>query len=164
MPGLPQQPLLPPTPTRAEARLDPAKLHAWAESFTRAFARLWTTLTYVLNALCKVDTLANRPATPTLDEIFYFADNSKELFVADSGAWQMVGPRRGSATIAASGTSVTVTLSPAEANANYRLGLTTDYDNGGLWYTSKLAGSFVINVKTAAPGGGATVDWSLTRD
>ena len=76
----------------------------------------------------------------------------------------MVGPRRGSATIAAAGTSVAVTLSPAEADANYRLGLTTNYDNGGIWYTSKAASGFTVNVKTAAPGGGATVDWTLTRD
>ena len=60
--------------------------------------------------------------------------------------------------------SVAVTLSPAEADTSYRLTLSTNYNAGDLWWTSKATSGFTINTETVAPGGGATVDWLLTRD
>lgn len=158
IPGLPQHPQIPPEPTGSEP------IVRWGVSFQRAFQRLWTSTVYVINAICKIETLANRPSTPDLDETFFYESDSKALSVGSAGAWVQVGPRRGSATITAGNTSVAVTLTPNEPATTYRILLATNYDNGGIWWTSKAVTGFTVNVKTAAPGGGATVDWLVIRD
>lgn len=135
----------------------------WLGGLAITLQRAWGLLTATVNGLCKVDTLANRPGTIYQNELFYIASNTKQLFASVAGAWENVGPRRGSATFAATETTNTVTLSPAEANANYRLVLTGTWDST-LRYGSKAAGSFVITAGTAAPGGGGTVDYLLVRD
>jgi len=168
MPALPTHPQIPPEPSPHKSGLhDVGKelhdLNAWGVSFQRAFVRLWISLVYVVNALCRSDTLANKPSTPDLDEVLFYETDSKALSVGSAGAWVQVGPRRGSATIASGNTSVAVALDPDEPADTYRLILTTSYDNGGIWWTSKATTGFTINVKTA-PGSDATVDWMLLRD
>ena len=103
---------------------------------------------YILNALSQADTLANRTALPDIDHILFYASDSKQTFVGTAGAWQNVGPRRGSATISAGSSTVAVTLTPNEPNANYRISLTGSAEIGGLWYTSKAASGFTINMAT----------------
>ena len=158
MPSLPQHPQLPPEPGGT------TPIERWAASFQRAFQRMWTSALYVLNALCKIDTLANRPTLPDLNEIFFYETNSKALSIGSAGVWEQVGPRRGSATILAAATSVAVTLTPNEPNTSYRISLSTNYDHGRMWWTSKATTGWTVNVATAAPGGGATVDWLVLRD
>lgn len=158
MPDLPQQPEV------GEAPRSSNDVVPWAGGFIRGFTRLWTSLVFVVNALCKADTLANKTSVPDLDETFYYETNSKALNVASGGAWEQVGPRRGAATITAGNTSVAVSLSPAEASASYRLSLSTNYDHGGVWWTAKATGGFTANVKNVAPVGGATIDYLILRD
>lgn len=158
MPSLPQHPQLPPEPGGT------TPIERWGASFQRAFQRMWTSALYVLNALCKADTLANRPTLPDLDEIFYYETNSKALSVGSAGAWQQIGPRRGSATIAAAGTSVAVTLTPNEPATTYRVVFGADFNHGGIWLTLRATTGFTINCATAAPGGGGLVDYLVLRD
>lgn len=157
MPSLPQYPVLPPEPKDIPAE-------KWGTALQRAFQRLWTSAIYVLNALCKADTLANRPTTPDLDETFFYETNSKALSVGSAGAWVQVGPRRGSVTVTAAAFTAAVTLTPNEADTSYRVVLGANYDNGGLWITSRATTGFTVNSKTAAPGGNGTVDYLIMRD
>ncbi|HAM54126.1 MAG TPA: hypothetical protein DCQ64_01395 [Candidatus Rokubacteria bacterium] len=159
MPNLPSQPILP-GPDAPEG----PSLKRWGEGLVATLRRHWVQLTYVVNALSLVDTLANRTSTPGINHIFFTASDTKQTFVGVGGAWENVGPRRGSATLTAGNSSVAVTLSPAEADTSYRLTLSTNYNAGDLWWTSKATSGFTINTETVAPGGGATVDWLLTRD
>ena len=112
MPALAQQPRMPSIPDIE----DPKQLAQWVDSFHRTFQRLWTEMMYTLNALCKVDTLANRSSTPALDETFFVSSDTSQLWGGVSGAWVNVGPRRGLASITNAASSVTITLSPAEPN------------------------------------------------
>ena len=158
MPGLPQAPQLPPEPSGT------TPVERWGVSFQRTFRHLWTAAIYVVNAICKTDTLANRPSTPDLDETFYYETNSKALSVGSAGAWEQVGPRRGSATILAAATSVAVTLTPNEPAVTYRVVFGANFNNGGLWLTLRATTGFTINSATAAPGGGGLVDFLILRD
>lgn len=93
MPSLPQAPTIP-VLSHQTAHLPERRLHtlgAWAESFSPTFVRLWTMLVHTVNALCKVDTLANRPATPELNETFFVASDTDRTYVAVNGAWREVG-------------------------------------------------------------------------
>lgn len=148
---------------RGEPGPDVTALSEWIVGLGRGLQRAWTTLTATVNGLCKADTLANRAATIYQNELFFIASDTKQLFASVAGAWENVGPRRGSASVGAGLSTATVTLSPAEADANYRVMLTANWGTT-VSYASKLAGSFVINTGTVAPGGGGTVDYLLVRD
>lgn len=158
MPSLPQQPILA-SPHGATG----PELRAWGDGLVASWRRMWTMLTFTLNALSKVDTLANRTTTPGQNEIFFTTSNTKETFIGVAGAWQMVGPRRGSVTMTSGATTAAVTLSPATADTSYRLSLTPSWNAGAIWYTAKATTGWTVNVGTA-PGADSTVDWSLTRD
>lgn len=158
MPRLPQQPIL----ASPDGTTGP-ELRAWGDGLVASIRRLWTMLTYTVNALCRVDTLANRTSTPTINEIFFVASDTLQLFVGVAGAWQNAGPRRARTTIAESATSAAVTFSPAENAATYSLTFAPSYNAGAVWYTAKATSGFTINVSTAAPVGGGTVDWTLWR-
>lgn len=158
MPGLPQHPQLPPEP-KGDTPTD-----KWGVAFQRAFHHLWTAALYVVNALVKADTLANRPTTPDLDEILYYETNSKALSVGSAGAWVQVGPRRGSVTVLSGATTAAVTLTPNEADTGYRVVFGANFNNGGIWLTSRATTGFTVNVATAAPVGNGTVDYLTLRD
>lgn len=108
MPNLPQ---LAQVPIPAEA--GDQGLRRWASAFTQAFVRLWITLVHTVNALCKVDTAANRLTTPELNETFYFAHDTDRLFVAVSGAWEEVGRLDGVAGGAVLFTEISDPAAPA---------------------------------------------------
>ena len=107
MPGLPQAPQLPPEPSGTT----PAD--RWGVSFQRAFRHLWTAAIYVVNAICKADTLANRPSTPDLDEIFFVASDTDQVFVGVSGAWKEVGRIGGTSGGGMSFTEISDLAAPA---------------------------------------------------
>jgi len=107
MPSLPQHPHLPPEPK------GDAPVERWGVSFQRAFQRLWTSMVYVLNALCKVDTLANRSATPTLNETFFVASDTDQTFVGVAGAWKEVGRVNGTSGGAIPFTEITDPAAPS---------------------------------------------------
>lgn len=159
MPQVPEILLLPPVPDEAKD----IALAKWGGELLRAITRMWVEMTYTYNALCRVDTLANRTSTPDLNESFFIASDTQQVFGGVAGAWNNAGPRRARATVTASGTSVAVTLSPAENAATYSLTFAPSYNAGAVWYTAKATTGFTINVATAAPAGGGTVDWTLWR-
>ena len=159
MPALAQQPRMPSIPDIE----DPKQLAQWVDSFHRTFQRLWTEMMYTLNALCKVDTLANRSATPALDETFFVSSDTSQLWGGVSGAWVNVGPRRGLASITNAASSVTVTLSPAEPNASYIVTATPTYSTTVYAAeASKATNQFVLSFGTAA-GASDSVNWVLWR-
>jgi hypothetical protein len=53
--------------------------------------RSWATAIQTINALSRTDTLANRPATPALDHIFFTTTDTKRTYVGVNGVWQPVG-------------------------------------------------------------------------
>lgn len=53
----------------------------------QAWIRQWTGVTQVVNAALKVDVLANRPATPLLNETLFYATDTNKLYIAVNGAW-----------------------------------------------------------------------------
>lgn len=53
--------------------------------------RNWTLMIQTLNALSRVDTAANKPATPDLDHIFFTESDTENTYVAVNGAWMLVG-------------------------------------------------------------------------
>ena len=158
MPSLPQHS----TFLSPDGQTVPA-LYTWGDGLVAALRRTMTMVIHTLNALSITDTLANRTATPLQNHIFFTASDTNQLFCGVAGAWQNAGPRRGTATVAEAATTATVTLSPVENATTYVLGLTSGYDAGRVWWTSKAVGSFVINVSTAGPVGGGSVDWTLWR-
>ena len=111
MPGLPEHPQLPPEPRGT------TPVERWGASFQRAFQRMWTSALYVLNALCKADTLANRPTLPDLNEIFYVASDTDQTFVGGAGAWREVGRVAGTSQGAVQFTEITAPAAPAANGA-----------------------------------------------
>ena len=157
MPSLPQQPQLPATatPETPEGR--------WITSFVKSFQQLYFQLTYVLNTMCRVDTLANRPATPALNETLFIPSDTSQLYGAVAGAWVNVGPRRGLTAIGNGASSVTITLSPAEANASYIVTATPTYATTVYAVeANKAAAQFVLTFGTAA-GASDSGNWGPFR-
>ena len=157
MPSLPQQPQLPATatPETPEGR--------WITSFVKSFQQLYFQLTYVLNTMCRVDTLANRPATPTLNETFFIPSNTSQLYAAVSDAWVNVGPRRGLPALGNGASSVTITLSPAEADASYIVTAMPTYATTAYAVeANKAATQFVLTLGRGA-GASDSVNWVLWR-
>lgn len=164
MPQLPEIPNLP--RLRPKAHVDDVSLDdvaQWTRQLNTTLARLWTNMVYTYNALFRTDTLANRTTTPDLNESFFGASDTKQLFGGVDGAWENLGPRRGRQAVAEAAATATVTLSPAENATTYSLTFAPSYNAGAVWYTAKATGSFVINVATVGPAGGGTVDWTLWR-
>lgn len=158
MPELPNNPLLPQHPAGGAP-----ETKTWTSSFMHTLGRIWAELIFVVNALCKVDTLANRRSTPEMNEGFFAASDTRQLFVGISGTWENLGPRRGTATVAEAATTVAVSLSPAEPDDSYVVNATPEDNLGSVWITSKATSGFTINVSTAAGAGGDTVGWTLWR-
>lgn len=86
-------------------------------SFQRAFRRLWTSFTFVVNALVKVDTLANRTSTPDIDEIFFVASDTYQMYVGIDAVWAAVGRVGGTVMGAIPFTEITEPDAPAANGA-----------------------------------------------
>ena len=104
-------PSLPPNPSMSEPIKDDPVLtmHRW----NQFFGRIWSSLVFVVNALCKVDTLANRLATPPLNEIIFVASDTYQMYVGINGVWAAVGRVGGTVT----GAIPFVEISDADAPA-----------------------------------------------
>lgn len=59
---------------------------SWAD-LARVWMRQWTGMTQVVNAALKVDTIANRPATPQFNETLFYASDTDQLYIAVDGVW-----------------------------------------------------------------------------
>ena len=111
MPALPQHPQIPHEPGGT------SPVEKWGVSFQRAFLRLWISLVYVVNALCKVDTLANRTATPVLSETFFVASDTYQEYVGIAGVWAAVGRVGGTVMGAIPFTEISDAAAPAANGA-----------------------------------------------
>ena len=76
------------------------RLEEWLDSFEPALQRLWTSSTFVLNAISKNDTAANRPATPELNEPFFTETDTNQTYIAVAGVWKSLGDQRDSRAFA----------------------------------------------------------------
>lgn len=65
-------------------------------------------------------------------------------------------------TVAASATSLVVTLNPAQPDTNYAINITPNWNAGSVWYTAKTASGFTINWSTA-PVAAQALDWNARR-
>ena len=155
MPDVPAIPRLPAPPSR-----DLDALATWAESLTSSLRQLWTPMVYTLNALCKVETLANRSSTPDLNEILFVASDTTQVFVAIDGAWVLVGGGAAHVNTTQVGTSAVVT---AETLMSYALPANVLSTNGRIimleaWGTTAAN----ANVKTMRLNVAATTIASLS--
>ena len=89
----------------------------WGRSFQRAFLRLWISALYVVNALCKVATLAKQTSTPDLNETFFVASDTYQQYVGIAGTWAAVGRVSGTAMGAIPFTEITAPDAPAANGA-----------------------------------------------
>src|SRR3990167_9358827 len=121
MPSLPRQPNLPSDPIhihaghQVEHRLK--DMLDWAAAFQRAFIQLWTSMVYVVNALSKVDTLANQTTTPDVDEIFFVGSDTYQQYVGSDGAGAAVGRVGGTTMGAIPFTEISDAAAPAANGA-----------------------------------------------
>ena len=59
------------------------------KSWSPELLRNWTLMIQTLNALSRVDTAANKPATPDLDHIFFTeSDGARLTYIAVNGTWR----------------------------------------------------------------------------
>ena len=72
----------------------------WSSGFLQTLGRVWSELVFTVNALSRVDTLANRRTTPQLNESFFVASDTHQQYVGIAGAWAAVG-RVGGTTMGA---------------------------------------------------------------
>ena len=158
MPDIPRQLSLP----RFTGK-DVGEVETWGDNLIAAFIRVWTILVQTVNALSQTDTLAVRQSVPDLDHIFFTESDSLVTSVAVAGVWEHVGPRRGNVTINNPATTVAVTLTPNEPDANYRIAPGADYNAGFVWTTVKATTGFTLNV-TTSPGASGVLDFMLMRD
>ena len=70
-------------------------LDEWVSTLHRTLQRQWTMMTQAYNALLKVDTAANRPSVPYLDEILFYEQDTGRSYIAVSGNWQHLSPWSG---------------------------------------------------------------------
>ena len=95
-----------------------------ARSWSNELLRSWVLMIQTLNALSRVDTTANRPATPDLDHILFTeSDSEQHTFVAVSGAWQGIRPTLrtvATASLPAAGAGMNGTILIEDAGAGDR--------------------------------------------
>lgn len=104
MPNLPQSFDYPRQLSTEEAKT-PDGLWKWLQSYHKIIQRQWTAMVQVLNAVWKVDTAANRPTTPFLDEIAFYTSDTGVVYLGVQGVWRTINGWTGSTTsIAASDT------------------------------------------------------------
>ena len=110
MPALPPNPALPAPPADIPA-------HGWILRWNDLFSRLWSTLIYTVNAVCKVDTLANRTSTPALNEIIFVASDTYQEYAGIAGVWAAVGRVGGTSLGAIPFTEISDAAAPAANGA-----------------------------------------------
>lgn len=70
-------------------------IETWIDTFHKTMQRQWTMMTQAYNALLHVDTAANMPATPMLDETLWYEQDTGRSYVAVSGNWVHLSPWSG---------------------------------------------------------------------
>jgi hypothetical protein len=68
----------------------------------------------------------------------------------------------GEVSISNPATSAAITFGTAESDTNYRIMATSNFDNGGIWFSGKSTTGFTINVKTS-PGVSGVINWFIYK-
>src|SRR3990167_6860111 len=79
----------------ARVEQDPKNFGVYTQAFHKVLQRQWTNLIQVVNATLHVDTAANMPSTPVLDEILFYEQDTGRSYVAVSGNWIHLSPWSG---------------------------------------------------------------------
>lgn len=92
---------------------DPKNVESWIDTFHKTLQRQWTMMVQAYNALMKIDTAANMPSTPYLDEIQFYESDTGRSYLAVSGNWiTLTGWTGNTATY-----TVSATMEPTHATA-----------------------------------------------
>lgn len=110
MPNLPQNLDFP----RATAT---SKLEDWTQAFHKVLQRQWTQLTQAVNAVWKVDTLANRSSTPLLDEAAFYAKDTGVCYLGVQGNWRVLTGWTGAVASITSSSTLVADIGTVLANA-----------------------------------------------
>ena len=147
---------------------DKEQLFAWAIKLVTILKHEWIRLVYTLNAYVTSGSLDDRTNfnedEPPLDQTFFQEDNTDVVSIASGGVWEAISPRRGTGTMASGSSTSTVLLTPNELTSSFAVDVEFAYSHGGVWITTKLASSFVVNVATSASGGAESFTYRLWRD
>jgi len=65
-------------------------LEKWTQAFHKVLQRQWTQAIQALNAVWKVDTIANRASTPLLDEAAFYAKDTGVCYLGIQGNWRVL--------------------------------------------------------------------------
>lgn len=118
-----------------------------------------------LNALSRVDTAANKTATPDLDHIFFTESDTGLVFVAVAGEWRLINGSTGTArTITSTDTAAAtdyVILADATSGAITVNLLTAVGRNGKVYAVKKIDAS--ANAVTVDTAGTETIDGAATK-
>ena len=114
MPNLPSNPVFPQHPGGQYP-----ETQSWVASFLHTFGRVLHDVIHTVNALCKVDTIANRTSAPQINEILFVASDTYQEYVGSAGAWVAVG--RVSGTVMGAIPFVEITAPDAPAANGVRL-------------------------------------------
>ena len=112
MPNLPSNPAFQQHPSGQST-----ETQNWAASFLYALGRVLYNVIYTVNALCKVDTIANRSSAPQINEIFFVASDTYQQYVGIAGVWSAVGRTGGTVMGAVDFTEIADAAAPAANGA-----------------------------------------------
>ena len=112
MPNLPSNPIFPQHPGGQYP-----ETQSWVASFLHTFGRVLHDVIHTVNALCKVDTIANRSSAPQINEIFFVASDTYQEYVGIAGDWSAVGRVGGTVMGAIPFTEISDPAAPAANGA-----------------------------------------------
>ena len=109
----------------------------WIDTFHKTLQRQWTMLIQAYNALVKIDTAANMPSVPYLDEIIFYEQDTGRSYVAVSGNWQHLAPWSGRTVSANAGYTMQGNDAVVLGSASSSTSITITILNGAS-YTSRI--------------------------
>lgn len=144
IPNLPQSLDTPRQPLEQDTQI------SWLEGFYRMLQQQWTRMVQVLNAVWKIDTAANKPTTPLLDEAAFYESDTGRVFLASAGLWVLLNGFTGQTVTVNAGYTMT-TASVVLANATSGALVVTL--NQGTTYQGRIR----VVKKTDATGNAVTI-------
>lgn len=121
-------------------------IEQWIDTFHKVIQRQWTMMTQAYNALLRVDTAANMPSVPFLDEIQFYEHDTGRSYIAVSGNWVLLNGWSGR-TVTVSGSTYTMAPTDAIVLANAAGNSVTITVNNGSSYASRIRS--VVKVDTS---------------
>lgn len=106
-------------------------------SFYKTTAAQWIRLVQVVNGLLHVDTAANMPSSPLLDEILFYEQDTGRSYVAVSGNWIHLSPWSGRTVSTSASYTMEPTVAVVLGSASASASITITVPNGST-YTSRI--------------------------